>query len=287
MKKAWLILLLITFILPWPASAEAAKIHFRFSSWDGPVLNVFVTRPVGLAADSPVVFVMHGTNRNADEYRDQWHDLALQHQFLLVVPEFNRRDFPGADGYNLGRQQDESGRPVPRSQWSYAAIEPLFDDVVKRFDMTTSRYALYGHSAGAQFVHRFIFYNPAARVTRIVPANAGWYMMPDFNTGYPYGLGDSAVSLEMLKAAFRLPVTVLLGEQDIDPEHPNLRRAPEAMAQGTNRFERGQRFLAVARDNAERLVVPLNWQVVTVPGADHDNRLMAPAAIPYLVENDP
>jgi len=29
--------------------------------------------------------------------------------------------------------------------------------------------------------------------------------------------------------------------------------------------------------------VPFNWQLVTVPGADHDNRLMAPAAIPYLL----
>lgn len=287
MRKTWLTLLLILLILPWPTAADAAKIRFRFDSWEGPVLNVFVTRPVGLQPDRPVVFVMHGTNRNADEYRDQWHDLAVEHQFLLVVPEFDRRDFPGSSGYNLGRQQDESGRAVPRSEWSYAAIEPLFDDVVTRFDMTTARYSLYGHSAGAQFVHRFVYYNPEARVTRVVPANAGWYMMPDFSAGYPYGLGDSAVSVEMLQAAFRLPVTVLLGEEDTDPQHPNLRTAPEAMAQGEHRFERGQRFFMVARENAKRLGVPFNWQVVTVPGAGHDNSLMAPAAIPYLLETDP
>lgn len=283
MKKACLFLLLLAIILPWPASAEAAKIRFRFDAWDGPRINVYVSRPVGLAPDRPVVFVMHGTNRNADEYRDQWHALALEHQFLLVVPEFNRRNFPGAGGYNLGRQQDESGQPLPKSQWSYAAIEPLFDDVVERFGMTATRYALYGHSAGAQFVHRFIYFTSQARVSQIVSANAGWYMMPDFNKAYPYGLGDSMVTLEMLQAALRLPVTILLGEEDTDPEHPNLRTTSQAMAQGAYRLQRGQRFFDTARNQAQRLGVPLNWRVVTVPGADHDNRLMAPAAIPYLL----
>jgi hypothetical protein len=30
--------------------------------------------------------------------------------------------------------------------------------------------------------------------------------------------------------------------------------------------------------------VPFGWQLATVPGADHDNRLMAPAAIPWLLD---
>ena len=81
---------------------------------------------------------MHGVRRNARDYRDQWHELAKRHDFLLLVPEFSERDFPGTEGYNLGRQFDQAGRPVPRDQWSWSAIEPLFDEALKRFGMVTN-----------------------------------------------------------------------------------------------------------------------------------------------------
>ena len=90
---------------------------------------------------------------------------------------------------------------------------------------------------------------------------------------------------EKLKAALQLPVTILLGEQDNDPEHPNLRRTPEAVSQGEYRLARGHTFFDAARDYSEQLDVPFNWQLVTVPDADHDNSLMAPAAIPYLLND--
>jgi len=78
-------------------------------------------------------------------------------------------------------------------------------------------------------------------------------------------------------------VTILLGEEDNDPDHSNLRRTPEAMAQGDHRVERGFSFYALAEAYAERKNIPFNWQLVTIPEADHDNILMAPAAIPYLL----
>ena len=58
-------------------------IQFKFDGWDGPELRVFVSRSPGLAADRPVVFVMHGMRRNADDYRNQWHELALEHDVDL------------------------------------------------------------------------------------------------------------------------------------------------------------------------------------------------------------
>jgi poly(3-hydroxybutyrate) depolymerase len=283
MKYTWRTIVLVALALTWANPATAAKIQFKFKSWAGPPLRVFASRPVHLASDRPVVFVMHGVNRNADEYRDQWHDLANEHDFLLVVPEFSQRGFPGAERYNLGNVIDQDGKVVNEAQWSYSAIEPIFDEVRRRFSMTTERYSLYGHSAGAQFVHRFIFHVPSARVSQIVSANAGWYMMPDYEQIFPYGLEGSAVSRERLQAALQLPVTILLGEMDTDPEHPNLRRTPEATAQGEHRLARGYSFFDAARAYSGRLDVPFNWQLVTVPGADHDNRLMAPAALPYLL----
>lgn len=287
-RKSILILLnlcsaIACFILAWPVSAEAAKVQYLFKSWAGPALKVHATRPAGLAANKPVVFVMHGVGRNASEYRDQWHDLANEHDFLLLVPEFSKEDFPGPEGYNLGNVFGGAGEITPESSWTYSAIEAIFDDARTRFSMSAERYSIYGHSAGAQFVHRFIFHVPAARVNRIVSANAGWYMMPDFETQYPYGLKGSAVDRNRLQNALQLPVTLLLGDRDTDPHHPSLRTAPEAMAQGEHRMARGVAFFEAAREAAAMLDVPFNWSLETVPGADHDNRLMAPAAIPFLI----
>jgi poly(3-hydroxybutyrate) depolymerase len=286
MRKTVVTLCLALAVAGWPAPAAAAKILFKFRDWVGPPVRVFATRPVGLAADRPVVFVMHGTNRNADEYRDQWHDLAVEYDFLLLVPEFSKRDFPGPEGYNYGNVQDTDGSSRPPAEWAFSAIEKIFDEARRRFSIKTNAYAMYGHSAGAQFVHRFLYYVPDARLARVVVANAGWYTMPDPAVDFPYGLRGSAIGEAQVAAALGLPVTILLGENDTDPAHPSLRRTPEALAQGANRFERGQAFFRAAAQYAETLGVPFRWQLATVPGADHNNRLMAPAAVPYLLETD-
>ena len=124
---------------------------------------------------------------------------------------------------------------------------------------------------------------PRARVTRAVAANAGWYTMPDPDIDFPYGLKGSPVGEEQLIAALGLPVTLLLGDEDTDPKHPSLRRTPEVMTQGTNRFARGRAFFQAVRQYAANRGIPFKWQWATVPGAGHDNRLMAPAAVPYLL----
>lgn len=286
MKRIPSVVMLSALMLILAGPAHAEKAQFTFNSWAGPEIRVFITHPTGLAPNSPVVFVMHGMSRNADDYRDQWHELAIKHQFLLVVPEFSKAAFKGSRRYNLGNVFDADGKPVPEANWSYSAIEPLFDEVRQRFSVTSGHYSLYGHSAGSQFVHRFIFHLPNARVSQLVTANAGWYMMPDYQQDFPYGLKGSAVTGENLKQALQLPVTILLGDQDNDPNHESLRRAPEAMAQGEHRLARGHSFFEAAQAVAKQLDVPFNWQLITVDGADHNNQLMAPAAIPYLLGAD-
>jgi len=284
MMAKYLLSVALFFVFLPAADAGAAKVRIIVETPTGLPQKVYLTRPAGLTADRPIVFAMHGVRRNAVEYRDQWHELAKEHNFLLVVPEFNNRHFPGSEAYDLGNVFDASGKPRPKAAWSFSAIEPIFDEVRRRFHMTTTGYALYGHSAGAQFVHRFLFHVPTARVTRVVAANADWYTMPVFNTDWPYGLRNSVVKSADLAAALQLPVTILLGEQDIDPQHESLNRSPEALLQGPHRFARGQTFFDSATDASARLGVPFGWQLLTVPDADHDNSLMAPAAVPLLLE---
>jgi pimeloyl-ACP methyl ester carboxylesterase len=158
--------------------------------------------------------------------------------------------------------------------------------VRKRFSVTAERYSLYGHSAGGQFVHRFLLHFPQARVNRYVAANSGWYTLPDFSIQFPYGLMDSLVTEDALGKSLQLPLTILLGDRDTLTDQDNLNQSPQAAAQGPHRLARGFHFFEAGRLAAERLGLPFAWHLATVPGADHDNALMAPAAVQYLVGSD-
>ena len=289
MKRTLLCLTFILILVPGLVAAAAddddGRESFLFESWDGPAFRVFITRSPNLSADRPVIFIMHGMSRTAEQYRDDWHALALQHNFLLVVPEFSEENFPKSRNYNLGNVFTRGGSPTPVSTWSFTAIEKLFDAIRDRYQMTSASFGLYGHSAGGQFVHRFLMYMPDARVSRAVVANAGWYTLPDFEVAYPYGLMNSRVNDAGLVDALQLPVTILLGDRDTDPNAENLRQTPEAVMQGPNRLARGFYFFESARLAAGRLSLPFNWHLSTVRGAGHDNALMAPEAVRYLLKD--
>ncbi len=264
------------------AEALAATGRFVFTGWEGPDLPVYYQLPERVTADTPVVFVMHGVKRDADRYRDEWADLARRHGFIAVVPQFSRADFPGSRGYNTGYFTEEDGTPRPRALWSFAAIEPLFDDVRDRFGTGVTRYTIYGHSAGAQFVHRYVLFMPDARIEQAIAANAGWYTMPDRAIAFPYGLAETPVDAGALKAALGKPLTVLLGTADTDRSDSDLRKTPEADAQGPHRFARGQQFFARGKAAAAALEAPFGWSLRTVPEVGHSNGKMAKAAAPLI-----
>ncbi|MEM9530507.1 MAG: alpha/beta hydrolase [Pseudomonadota bacterium] len=260
---------------------EKGLSHVRFSGWTGPQIPVWVYLPWrSEAATAPILFVMHGNSRDPARYVAEWDDLAEQHGLVIIAPEFSREAFPGSLRYNLGYLFDEGSGAERRAEatWSFSALEPLFDAVVAALGSNQTHYTLYGHSAGSQFVHRYHFLKPDARVRRVLAANAGWYTLADLNEPWPYGLGGAGVSRDQLKKALAAEVVVLLGTADNDPQHKSLRRTPEALAQGAHRFARGQHFFATARDRATALGVPFGWKLVEVPDVAHSNRGMAAAA---------
>jgi hypothetical protein len=102
--------------------------------------------------------------------------------------------------------------------------------------------------------------------------------MPTDEAAFPWGLKGTALDHEALTAAFARRVVVLLGDRDIDPNHPSLPRDPGAQAQGSHRLARGRLFYATAEAAAKRLGVPFNWSLSLVPGVAHSNAGMAVAA---------
>jgi len=273
--------LLFVLFVAGPALADVHE--WRFDGWAGPAIDVRMFVPAPLSADTPVVIVMHGWSRDAERYFDDWRVLGEQRKFIVVVPHFSRADFPSSNDYNLGHVFEENQRKMrPQETWTFAAIESLFDEVLERTGGAQSGYTLFGHSAGSQFVHRFLYYMPDARAKRFIAANAGWYTMPDFDTGYPYGLKGASISNKQLRVAFGKDVIIMLGREDIDEADPDLRNTREAKRQGRNRLTRGMTYFSVAKTVADSLGVTLSWRLAVVDLAGHENARMAAAAAQFI-----
>src|SRR5688572_10514086 len=96
---------------------------------DGAAMPLWYHRPAGYVGNGPVVIVLHGLNRDADNYRDNWVDLADRHRLLILTPEFSHAQFPGSETYNFGNMIDERGALRDRAQWSFGVIDRVFDAV--------------------------------------------------------------------------------------------------------------------------------------------------------------
>ena len=257
----------------------AARITFAEPSARGD-MPVWLHRPAAWRPGGPVVAVLHGAGRTAQGYRDTWAPYAEQRGFLLVCPEFSNAAYPGSAAYNDGAS---AGRP--RAAWSFWAL-PRAVAAARRAagEDGAGRFHLYGHSAGAQFSHRYNWLCDAEGVDRMVFANAGFYTWPDITRAFPYGLAGTTADEAALRRGLARPAVVLLGEQDIRLTRPTLRQTPEAMLQGPHRFGRGQAFFAAAREAAARLDVPFGWRMAFVPGVGHSNGGMAPRAVEMLFD---
>lgn len=294
MRRVAGVFALVLLLMAGPEQSQAARLSVGSGSFDFPFTNagasrriiVWYHRPADAGADPPIVFVMHGQERNAATYRKYWIPFAEERRFVLLVPEFARDEFPGGSNYALGNMTAVDGARNSEVQWAYTAIEDIFDLVRQANGFGRPRYDIYGHSAGAQFVHRLVLFKSDARYRVAVAANAGWYTMPDFGIVYPYGLSASGMAPAALAPAFARHLVVLLGDQDTDSAHQSLRRTPEALAQGVHRYARGHAFFERARQAAAETNTPFAWTLHIVPGVGHSNALMAPRAAQFVGGKD-
>lgn len=241
-------------------------------------ITVWYFSPRAIPSELPIVFVFHGNARDADNYRDAWVTVADEHQLLVFAPQFEENLFPGSAGYAQGNTFDDRNNAVSEELWTFSYVEPLFDYVKELVDSDAEDYHVFGHSAGSQFVHRFLLFKPDNRVGRAVAANAGWYTLPDLSETFPYGLRNSGLVEAALDAFLGQPLAVLLGEQDTNPNSPGLRQTSQARAQGAHRLARGQNFFATAEAASVVRGVTLTWQIDTVPNVGHSYSQMTPPA---------
>jgi hypothetical protein len=264
-----------------PASEIRREVSgsFRFvdAGSNHPIV-VWFCRPPTMAADTRIVFVMHGSeSETARQACSLASPFIEPFNAVVLAPQFAEEYYPG-DAYMFGDMIAASGHVRPKSEWALTAIERLFDIVRDELNLNRTNYDIVGFSGGAQFVHRLVLFVPEARFRRAVAASAGRYAFPSWSAKFPYGLKDSPIDQAGLREAFSRDLVVLLGDRDITDRE----REPGAMAQGTTRFARGLRFFATATDEAAALSVRLNWELRIVPGVDHSAASMVRAALALL-----
>ena len=254
-------------------------------------INVYYHTPQGDLTNFPILFSFHGGSRNADEYRDDWIQMANTNNFMVFAPEFNSDDFPSGDMYNLANIFQDGDNPSSDTfnspdSWTFSIIDQLFDFIKSEIGGNQTTYNAWGHSAGAQFLHRFVFYLPNSKLNIAVCSNAGWYTVPESGVVFPYGLLESQLSNSNLISAFSKKLYVHLGDADTDPNSSSLRHNDIVdEQQGLNRLVRGRYFFETSQEKAESLNATFNWEKTPeVPGVAHDHTAMALDALQYILQ---
>ncbi|OYU83767.1 MAG: hypothetical protein CFE24_09775 [Flavobacterium sp. BFFFF2] len=267
----------------------ANKFVFTYAGLPQKPINVFYNIPAGDRTNMPIVFVFHGKERNASDYRDIWTSASNQYGFMVFAPEFNDTDFPGTNGYSLGNVYQDGNNPSVQtlnneSVWTFSVIEPLFDYIKGNVKSAKTTYDLFGHSGGGQFVHRFVMFKPNARFNRAVAANSGWYTVPDGIASFPVGIVNCPVSDANPTSYFGRKLYITVGELDTNSADPSLVHNTAVDLQGMNRFDRANYFFAKSRNYATAVQATFAWQFRTVPNSGHNATLMSNDAIKLLFQ---
>ena len=259
-------------VIPAEISIGSGTFIFSFNNVD---VEVFYHVPAAYTASSKVVFALHGGSRDAEGVRNNMIQKSIEYNFVLIAPKFSSQNFSLGDGYNLGNVYEDGDNPSTSTlndeeEWSFSIIEPLFDSVVSSLSLIEEKYNLFGFSAGAQFVHRFIQFKPNARFNKVVAGAAGWYTVPDNNIPFPYGLDNSILTNTNLSNLLSKDLYIQVGALDNDPNSVGLRHNEYADAQGLNRVTRAVHFFESGQNIAESNNYNLNWSLHIIQGAGHN-----------------
>jgi len=247
-------------------------------------IPVFFTGPERVDKNTRLVVVMHGRKRNAEEYRDQWKEAAKDLNLLVIVPEFSEKNFPQVWGFNYGNIKTANLEPIPENLQAFSVIEPMAEKAIKKFKLESKNWGIYGHGAGAHFVHRYVLHQPEASHTLAIAANLGWYLsMTDQQ--WPFGLTNSGIEATQLKQAFSKYFLLMLGKADTSTK-PNSSYVKEhwdkISLQGEHRLARGRNFFKSAVEKSREVDQFFKWGMVEVPTTKgHGNTKQM---VPYAAE---
>lgn len=228
--------------------------------WNGRSIKYIATPP---KQDMVTVIVIHGIKRNYKTYYKRGQKLYKTHGVGIVAPLIDENNFPKSQNFqraNVARR----GVPLERNEWTFGAISALVTHLQLQTEYSGSKFILFGHSAGAQFVHRMALLSDEDRISLYIAANAGTYTFLNQKWSYPYGIKGLPLDLTSTPSN---ELIILAGDADNDPNHKYLNRSKRAFMQGRTRFERANNFVYNAHT-----IIGASWPtLIVMPGVNHSS----------------
>ena len=273
--------LLLLLVLPIYVNAAEIK-QTTFAYWNKPDVEIFYITPEKINKDTKVIFVIHGNSRNAEDYLSAWIPHVINKNVIVAAPQFRKIDFR----YFFLLEMAESSGKVNSNKNEYInnSISLFFNYLKSKFSLSTETYRMFGHSAGAQFTHRYMLLSIDNRISNTVIANAGWYTFIT-DDEFPYGINNSPINIsnEQIKWFMSQKVNLLIGSDDIGFRSVNSSKG--ANLQGLTRVDRAANYFNSLIMNAESRGCALRWNYRVLDRVDHDFKKVTPYAAQILLRD--
>lgn len=201
-----------------------------------------IPMPIG-SNPMPIVVLVHGSIKSlnesmilAERYLRRYlppngPPNANTDWFMIIAPLFKSADFNGPFGGYRGMIGRHRPCLEPRKSDADAFVNGILDAYQHKHPEIFARKALfYGHSAGGQFLSRYLVAHPH-RVAAMVISSAGTYAFPDSTKAWTDGMGTRTATITWsptvgirnyafyparwkFKTAAKLPVTVIVGDNE-------------------------------------------------------------------------
>ena len=273
--------LFLLLVLPiYVSSLEVKQVTFAY--WDKPDVEIFYITPEEINEYTKVIFVIHGNTRNAEDYLSAWIPHVLNKNVIVAAPQFTKTDFK----YFFLLEMAESSGKVNNNRSDYInnSISLFFNYIKSKFSLTANTYSMFGHSAGAQFTHRYMLLSKDKRISNAVVANAGWYTFIS-NAEFPYGIKSSPIIIsdEDLRWFMSNKVNLLIGSEDLGSKSVNSSKG--AKLQGITRVDRANSYFNSLISSAEDRNYALRWNYRVLDNVDHDFKKVTPFAANILLRD--
>jgi pimeloyl-ACP methyl ester carboxylesterase len=242
----------------------------------------YVYLPTSRSTGADILVLVHGTPQvdqsaeaSARATIGYWLDFSEAQGWILIAPAFNQENFSSRLGdHALGGYRGLFGREIGADAWVLRLVQAYQAPAGN----AGQPFYLYGHSAGGQFLGRFLVAHPEL-VKRAVITAAATYPQLDSAVAWPYGLGElhtelawdaeTTQKIDIIPdrgkwlAATQVPLTVIVGLDDTAelPVYPGQK--------GRNRFTNARRWLADMAEFARQNGLESRFELMVIPGKGH------------------
>ena len=232
-----------------------------YASWDKPDVELLYALPEVVNENTKVLFIIHGSSRDAERYLNAWLADIKNKNVILVAPHYATLQMSTSSGRLLKNQSNHLKN----------SISSFYSFFKSKYNLDSPTYRIFGFSGGSQFIHRYLMYGEDQNIEKAAIGSAGWYTFLN-SEPFPYGTRNMPIDRERYEWFLSRQVLFVLGGKDDNPNHSTLNSSKGARKQGDHRLERGQNYFKN------------RWRYKVVSNLGHNTEAMTKNAIPFLLE---